>query len=242
MKRMRDYDKFSKYYDAIMGDRSADTDRLARMIRNASPSATSVLELACGTGILMQGLSKSYKMVGIDRSLGMLAEARRRMPRAILIEGDMRTFTLPEKVDVVVCPFDSINHLSSFSDWQAVFEAVRKSLKPGGVFIFDINTIGRLEALSNGRPWLNYFSANDFLIMKVQEIKSQKFLWDVGVYIQKAKDRYALITERITQVSFPISRIKTALLRTFKKVSVLDARGKPASLHSKERVYFICKL
>ena len=56
---------------------------LARVAR-LPPART--LDVACGTGYLTQHLSG--EVVGLDQSARMLAEARRRLPHAVLVQGD----------------------------------------------------------------------------------------------------------------------------------------------------------
>jgi ubiquinone/menaquinone biosynthesis C-methylase UbiE len=52
-------------------------------------SARSVLEVGCGTGHFTRWLAtRSLKVVGLDRSPGMLAEMRRRAPGMPAILGD----------------------------------------------------------------------------------------------------------------------------------------------------------
>ena len=39
----------------------------------------------------------------------------------------MTRFDLGETFDVVLCVFDSINHLVRFSDWERVFDRARRA-------------------------------------------------------------------------------------------------------------------
>lgn len=50
-------------------------------------------------------------------------------------------FELPYEVDAMVSIADSMNYITSKEDITSVFECVKKGLKPGGVFIFDLKTI-----------------------------------------------------------------------------------------------------
>src|SRR5207302_7221269 len=48
--------------------------------------------------------------------------------------------------DACVCLFDSLNYLMTLDDLGRTFAAVRRHLNPGGLFVFDMNTIRALEA------------------------------------------------------------------------------------------------
>jgi SAM-dependent methyltransferase len=86
---------------------------------------------------------RGWNVWGVDASEGMLGVARgKRYPTRSSVQflrGDMRDFRLPEKVDLVTCMFDSINHLPASKDVLATFRAVYRSLHEGGFFIFDVN-------------------------------------------------------------------------------------------------------
>jgi ubiquinone/menaquinone biosynthesis C-methylase UbiE len=91
---MTSYDTFGTFYDAVMGDRTEATKRLRSFIRNASPKAKNVLELACGTGSVLKHLSKHYDVWGLDLSERMLSIARKKVPHARLSRQNMVTFRL----------------------------------------------------------------------------------------------------------------------------------------------------
>ncbi len=104
-----------------------------------------VCELACGTGNISLILSKlGYDVTGVDNSEEMLkvAEkklARRRRAKLHLIHHDMVTYVSGERFDRAVCVYDSINYLSPASAMGRFFSNVYESLKPGGVFVFDLS-------------------------------------------------------------------------------------------------------
>ncbi len=137
---MASYDTFAKFYDAVMGDRANATERLRGFIRKANPKAKNLLELACGTGSVLKHFSKHYQVHGLDLSKQMLSIAKQKVPQAKLSRQNMVTFRLRETFDVICCVFDSINHVSSFSHWEALFGNIHHHLSTGGVLVFDINT------------------------------------------------------------------------------------------------------
>lgn len=121
----------------------------------------SVLDLACGTGSLSLLLAgRGYRVIGADLSEDMLAEAERKaqaLPeesRPFLICQPMQRLRLAEPVDAVVCALDSLNYLTKPVDCRKTFRRVYDALRPGGLFVFDINTPAKLRGL-DGQVFLD---------------------------------------------------------------------------------------
>lgn len=107
--------------------------------------AASCCDLACGTGSTAIDLAKrGLKVYAVDLSPTMCDKARAKAAREsvdlTVIEADMRRFRLPEKVDLITCEFDALNHVPRKSDLALVARCAARALKPGGHFYFDVNT------------------------------------------------------------------------------------------------------
>ena len=59
----------------------------------------------------------------------------------------MRSFDCPKPVDAVTCLYASLNHLSGPDELRMTFRCAAMHLRPGGTFIFDLNTRAAFEAL-----------------------------------------------------------------------------------------------
>jgi SAM-dependent methyltransferase len=231
------YDKFFKFYDRVMGDRSQAANYIANLIEHYHPNAKTLLEIACGTGGLLGRFSESYDVTGLDRSRPMLAIARQRLPHIRLLRQDMTSFQINRRFDAVVCAFDSINHLHRFSDWKKTFRCVAAHLNAGGVFVFDVNTIGKLQRLVKGPPWVKQFG-RDLVIIKVNGGRAGIFAWDVKIFEHQKRDAYKLIGETIGETAYPMQRILTSLRSCFRQVKAFDPEGARPSDQS-ERLYFV---
>lgn len=129
-----------------------------------------MLDLACGTGTVALALaSRGWTVYGVDASASMLAQARRKAEEAeqtlMLSQQDMRSFTLPVPVDLVTCLFDSLNYLHRVDDLEQTFSRVAAHLKPGGLFVCDMNTIWALAEIWDHNT---YFSENEGLSVVMQ--------------------------------------------------------------------------
>ncbi len=117
-----------------------------------------ILDLACGTGTLAIKLAQQgYQVTGIDISAAMLMQAQAKQAKTDCAppihwrEDDMRYFLLDQPVDAVLCHYDSLNHLSNETELRGAFLQISQALKPGGLFIFDLNTQENYETFWNGQ-------------------------------------------------------------------------------------------
>ncbi len=98
------------------------------------------LELGCGTGRVALALAaRGYKVVGLDSSEPMLARARakcRSLPgllhrSASFIKGDMTTFDIALRFDLIAVPYYSFNHLRGRVPRARCLEMIAKHLARG---------------------------------------------------------------------------------------------------------------
>jgi SAM-dependent methyltransferase len=219
------YEHFAAFYDAVMDDPAPRAARVIRCIDDYLPKASSLLELGCGTGAILAHLTSVPMLTGLDRSPEMLHLARAKVPDAQLIEGDMQSFALDERFDVVICVFDSLNHLLTFEAWRTVFNTVHDHLMDGGLFIFDVNTVGELRRLGEEPPWVYDFDGG-VAIMDVafaddgqSEAVSQ---WEVRIFEDMGSSRYRLHHEVIGELGVPLDRITAALEDCFTLLEQFD--------------------
>lgn len=233
------YEKFGRFYDAVMGDRAGSAAFIRHLIQKHNPEAKTLLELACGTGAVLQHLAKHYEVSGLDISPEMLSVARKKLPDAPICQASMVTFDLGKEFDVIICVFDSINHVLSFADWRRIFRRVARHLDKGGLFLFDINTERKLRRHIQEPPWVKPFNGN-LLIMDITDAGHGVSNWNIKVFACQTKDSYRLFEEDIQEKSFPASRIREALLEKFEAVKIIDPiRRRPCS--RSEKLFFLCR-
>lgn len=157
------YEALAGCYDALTGDVQYEKRAayLCRLLRRAGRKVERVLDLACGTGTMTCLLAeRGFEMTGVDLSEDMLAEAMNKafdLPeeqRPLLLQQSMTALRLYEPVDAVVCCLDSLNYLTAPKDVQRTFRHVYDNLQSGGIFVFDVNTVYKLENL-DGQVFLD---------------------------------------------------------------------------------------
>src|SRR4029450_2711604 len=132
---MDEYAAFAAIYDDWASHMTEDVSFYLELVREADGP---VVELAVGNGRGAVPIAQETgkKIIGIDRSPAMLAQAREKAAAAgvdlELHEGDMRDFELDEPVALVYFPFGARLHLPTWSDKGRVFERVARALAPRG--------------------------------------------------------------------------------------------------------------
>ncbi len=108
----------------------------------------SFLEIGCGTGFVLSGLSHArtdMKLCGSEIFIAGLPYARKRVPSAELMQMDARCIPFLQEFDAVGA-FDVLEHIP---EDEAVLTQLYQSLKPGGLLLVTVPQ----------HPWL--WSATD---------------------------------------------------------------------------------
>jgi demethylmenaquinone methyltransferase/2-methoxy-6-polyprenyl-1,4-benzoquinol methylase len=126
-------------YDRVVRWTTFGLDRLwKRALLDEVPAGGTVLELACGTGILTRRLldrDPRTRVVGVDVTPGYLAVARERLApygdRAVLRLGDATTAPVDD-----LGPYDAVcaSYLPKYVDAERLVAHVTPALRPGAVF------------------------------------------------------------------------------------------------------------
>ncbi|MEV7190841.1 class I SAM-dependent methyltransferase [Streptomyces sp. NPDC093510] len=133
---MIDYNGEAEQYDASRGGEPR-AEAAAEAVERLLPhDARTVLDIACGTGIVTRRLDRPGRTVfGVDSSPGMLALAARRLPRRAVLGDATRLPLATGSVDAVVLVW--LLHL--LPDAAPVLAEAARVLRPGGVLITTVD-------------------------------------------------------------------------------------------------------
>jgi SAM-dependent methyltransferase len=133
------YARSAPYYDLFNDDvdYGAEADRLHRLILARNPHARTLLDVGCGTGRHLEHLRAHYEVEGLDVSDELLAAARRRLPEVPLHLGDLRSFALGRRFDVVTCLFSAIGYAATREGLRAAADALAAHLTPQGLLLIE---------------------------------------------------------------------------------------------------------
>ena len=206
-----------------------------------------VLDLGCGTGTITELLyEKGYDMIGVDSSEEMLQIAMDKkfetQSDILYLCQDMRELDLYSTVGTVVSVCDSLNYLLMDEDVVQTFRLVNNYLFPGGIFIFDFNTIYKYEevigdtTIAENREdcsfiWENFYSCEDH----INE-------YDVTVFERQEDDLYRKFTETHYQRGYSLDEMKAFLEKaglTF--VTAMDEKTHEDPTETSERIYVIAR-
>lgn len=148
------YGNFAQVYDLFMDNVPYEEwcRYLTGILREYGIGDGLILDLGCGTGKMTRLLAaQGYDMIGADASDEMLNIALDEGAEGILyLQQDMRAFELYGTVRAVVSVCDCMNYILEEEELRQVFALVNNYLDPGGIFIFDMNTVHQYrEELGN---------------------------------------------------------------------------------------------
>ena len=117
----------------------AETADVAALIRKANPRAQTILDVACGTGEHARLLTETHGFTvdGLDLEPGFVRIAKAKLPKATVFEGDMTSFSLARRYDVVLCLFSSIGYVRTLENVQRTLERFTAHLAPGGIILLE---------------------------------------------------------------------------------------------------------
>lgn len=155
----REYEILATFWDAIASkDKYNEWKKIVRnAIQKYHIPGNDCLDLCCGTGNMIQNLlDLGLEPVGTDKSKEMLAIARKKFPSLTFYQQDIKKLNIGknELFDLATCFYDSLNYLTTKKDILAAFRSINNTLKPGALFIFDMNTLGHVSAAQKMPPYV----------------------------------------------------------------------------------------
>jgi len=141
---------YAESYDLFYGEKNyeMECDVLEEVFKRYSGlEVASILDLGCGTGNHAIPLAnRGYDVTGVDRSLEMLTQARKKMHLLKLfdvqslkfLQGDICTIELSQKYDAILMMFAVLGYQYENSDVSSALQTAFRHCKKGGLFIFDV--------------------------------------------------------------------------------------------------------
>ena len=261
---MEAYSSFAQVYDLFMDNVPYEewSAYLIELLHEYGIKDGLVLDLGCGTGKMTRLLKEAgYDMIGVDNSWDMLEIARERSSledmgdkEGLLAEScgtdseilyllqDMREFELFGTVRAIVSICDSLNYILEEDDLLKVFRLVNNYLDPGGIFVFDLNTVYKYKELlgettiSENREegsfiWDNFFDEEE----NINE-------YDLTLFIREEGDLYRKYEEVHFQRAYELKEIKRFLAEAgMEFLAAYDAFSRNPVRKDSERIYIIAK-
>lgn len=241
------YGVFSEFYDALTANVSYDTvsQVLSSLLTRYGKSRGLLLDLACGTGSVSVRLAKKgYEVIGVDLSPEMLSEAQNKAYSAgqniLFLCQDMTALDLYGTVDAAVCTLDGLCHLPNEESVFAALQKVSLFMNPGGVFLFDVNSVYKHRAVLGNNTFV--YDTDDVYCVW------QNTLLSDGVTVQMDLDFFEPISdagdyvrqsERFTERAYPRETLEAMLKKAgFTVLDVFDGYSEKPAHDTSERLLF----
>ena len=247
---MGSYDFLAGCYDRLTWDVGYTrwADYIQRHFDRRGLPGNTVLDLACGTGSLTWELARrGYEMIGVDLSSDMLAQAADKadpnveIPPIFLCQS-MDKLDLYGTIDACVCCLDSVNYVTKPKQLQKAFERVHLFMMSGGLFIFDVNTPAKLQAM-DGQVfldetedaycvWRGEYSPRRRIcsyFMDIFALDEDTGLWERG---EELHEEYAYTPEELTEY------LRAAGFRDVRQYGELSMR-RPSP--DAQRIFFVAR-
>jgi SAM-dependent methyltransferase len=135
------YSRAAEFYDLLYAsekDYAAEGRLLEGLIREASPNARSVLDVACGTGGHARALlDLGFQVDGVDLEPQFVEIAKAKCPEGRFTLGEMSALELSRRYDVVTCLFSAIGYMETEAALRSAVRSMGSHLGPDGVLLVD---------------------------------------------------------------------------------------------------------
>lgn len=228
---MQAYSDFAKLYDVFMDNVNYKewAEYLIARLSEYGIRDGLVLELGCGTGTLTELLARAgYDMIGVDNSEEMLAEAmEKRMESGLdilYLLQDMQEFELYGTVRAIVSVCDSLNYITEEEELLEVFRLVNNYLDPGGIFLFDMNSVYKYKKILGEQTIAENREDGSFIWENEYDEETGINTYDLTLFMPREDGFYEKSLETHYQKAYSLEKIKEMLQKAgLKVVGTYDA-------------------
>ena len=243
---MNPYQKFAQVYDIFMADTPVDewVAFIERVWAIHGQKPALVVDIGCGTGaVTIPLVKKGYHVIGVDISEDMLSAARQKADvldlEILFLHQDMREFELFGTVDSVICVCDTVNYLRNEGEMSRFFDLVHSYLNDGGLFIFDVSTEYKYEAIYADNTFCDITENAAYIWENTYYPEKRQNEYLVTFFLENSAGKYDRFEELHELHAFHITDIMTLLASAgFSAVQTYDADGFGEPYNKSERIFF----
>lgn len=138
---MSAYRHAAEFYDLLYADikdYAAEAALLTKEVRATGSDASTLLDVACGTGAHARALiDAGFRVDGVDIEPAFVEIASAKCPEGRFGVADMVTLDLGRHYDVVLCLFSAIGYVRTEAALRGAIQRMAAHLQPHGVLIVD---------------------------------------------------------------------------------------------------------
>ena len=247
MEGMDAYTGFAEVYDHFMMDVPYEQWRqiIVNELKKASIEDGLLLDLGCGTGTLTRMLADAgYDMIGVDGSEEMLMVAREKEDGTDILYlcQDMRQFELYGTVRAVISTCDTMNYLLTPEDFIQTVRLVNNYLDPGGLFIFDLNTLYKFRELMGNTTIAESGEDASFIWDNFFDEETGRNEYDLTLFMKREDGLFERQIEVHEEQGYSLEEVKGFLAAGgMEFVRVFDADTGDEPTDTSEKVFFIAR-
>ncbi|MEL7563645.1 MAG: class I SAM-dependent methyltransferase, partial [Dehalobacterium sp.] len=242
------YQGLAQIYDKLM--ESVNYEEWAQYMKTLSErykkDVGSALDIACGTGNTSISLARlGWRVTGVDFSLPMLQQARRKAGEAkldiIFLQQDIRELELTREYDLVTCFQDGLNYLLAKDDLESAFRSINKTMSKDGLFIFDLNLVEKYSFCAQGD--ISFVDTEEFSLVYETSYLTDQEVWEIKVTgFVKEDQRYAKFQEIHQEKQHHLKDVEDVLhLSGFKIIDVFNAFSLQAPAVDSRRIFIVAQ-
>ena len=231
------YTGFAEVYDTFMDNvpYAEWTEYYAGILKENGIRDGLVLDLGCGTGSMTELLAGlGYDMIGVDNSEEMLEIASEKKAASghdiLYLLQDMREFELYGTVRAVISACDSVNYITEPEELAETFALVNNYLDPGGLFLFDVNTVHKYRDVLGDTTIAEDREEASFIWENSYDPESRINTYELAVFLPREDGLYEKCEELHCQRGYEKTEIENLLKEAGMEIEgVYDAyTDKPA--------------
>lgn len=206
-----------------------------------------VVDLCCGTGTLAELMyEKGYDIIGVDGSESMLNTAMGKKDKTgseiLYLLQDMRELELYSTAGTIFCVCDSLNYLLEEEEILSVFRLVNNYLFPGGIFIFDFNTVYKYQEVIGDTTIAENREDCSFIWNNFYDSEEEINECDLTIFVREEGENFRRYTENHLQRGYTAERMKSLAERAgMTVVEMADADTGDTVTEKSERVYMVAR-
>ncbi len=256
------YEDFAGVYDELMDDTPYEQwgERIDNLIQKYGVSKPErdvetvldsernlVVDLGCGTGTLAELMyEKGYDVIGVDASEDMLNIAMGKKERSgaeiLYLLQDMRELELYSTVGTVYSVCDSLNYITEESELLTVFQLVENYLFPGGIFIFDFNTVYKYREVIGNTTIAENREDCSFIWENFYDAEEEMNEYDLTVFVREEEEVFRKFTETHLQRGYTAEQMRRLVEHAgMVVVEIMDADTGEGVTEQSERVYVVAR-
>ena len=170
------------------------------------------------------------------------ADGREETKKILYLNQDMRSFELYGTVRAFVSICNTMNYITSYEDMVRVLSLVNNYLDPGGIFVFDMDTIYEYKNVIGNRTIAEDREEASFIWDNEYDPESRLNIYDMTFFRKMSGDNYRRFDERHIQRAYTKAEMKRVIKAAgLEFLGVTDADSGKAPARMSETLLYVVR-